>query len=193
MWKGTPPHALLKCNAISQGCAGGSRVNSRSHPERFSTQLLKANSSKLRFPLLPPVPCTPKSFFLFLHRLPSAGADGPKPGSPYLPETCLQRRNGDFKILEVAAGLKPTPMFVAYHTGTGSNSLCVSPRDTLGLRSAAKARHLQMLCVGVHRLSATVAGSQVNQSFEVALPRPSLYHQLSKDHHQGFETPKLVI
>lgn len=104
---------------MSQGCAGGSWVK-----ELFSTQLLKANSSKLRFPRLP---------------------------------------------------------------------LCVSLWDTLGLRSAAKARHLQMLSVGVRRLSATVAGSRVNQSFQVALPRPSLYHQLSKEDQQGFKTPKLVI
>lgn len=84
-------------------------------------------------------------------------------------------------------------MFVAYLTGTGSHGLCVSRWDALGLHSVAKVRHLQMLCIGVHRLSATVAGFQVNQSFEVALPRPSLYHQLSKEDQQVFKTPKLVI
>lgn len=43
------------------------------------------------------------------------------------------------------------------------------------------------------RLPVAVAGSQVNQSFEVGLPRPSPYHQLSKEDHQGFKTPKLII
>jgi len=49
-WKETPSHALLKCSAISEGCAG---PTSRAHPMLFSTQRLKANSSKLYFPLLP--------------------------------------------------------------------------------------------------------------------------------------------
>ena len=189
-----PPHALLKCNAISQGCAGGSWVK---QPFPSQAVLNTAVKSRLRQAPLPPAAplClarqSPSS--CSRHRLPSAGADGAKPASPYLPEMCRQRRNRDFKILQVAAGLRPTPMFVAYRTGTGIDGLCVSLRDTLGLRSAAKARRLQMLCVGVHRLSATVAGSQVNQSIEVALPGPSLYHQLSKEDQQGFKTPKLVI
>lgn len=43
------------------------------------------------------------------------------------------------------------------------------------------------------RLPVAVAGSQVNQSFEVGLPRPSPHHQLSKEDQQGFKTPKLII
>lgn len=189
-----PPHALLKCNAISQGGAGGSWVK-----QPFPSQALLNTAVKSQLRQAPLPPAAPLCLALrclsscSLHHLPSSGADGPKPGSPYLPEVHLQRKNRDFKTLEVAAGLTPTPVFIAYRTGTGSDGLSVYLWDTLALCSAAKARHLQMFCGGVHRLSATAAGSQVNQIFEAALPRPSLYHQLSKDDQQGFKSPKLVI
>lgn len=111
---------------------------------------------------------------------------------PRLPEMGLHKRNR-FQNTPSCCWFRPTAMFIAYQTGTGSDDVHVSLWNTLGLCSTAKGRHLHILCVGVPGLSAAVAGSPGNESFEVALPRPPLYHQLCKEDQQGFKIPKLLI